>query len=410
VGEDRLDGKAFDVGFVGGGLVGLSSARAYLARRPRARVVLLEKEPALARHQSGRNSGVVHSGIHYPPGSRKARLCVEGARELAEYCAERGIRLERRGKVVVATAQSEVARLQQLLDRGIANGVSGLELVGAERLKEIEPHAAGVAALHCPATAVVDFGEVARALAADLEAAGGSVRTGARVRGLRRVGGEWALETSAGRVLCRSLVNCAGLHSDRVARMAGASPGVRIVPFRGQYYALRPDRRHLVRSLVYPAPDPAFPFLGVHLTRTIRDEVEAGPNAVLALSREAYRVWQVSPRDLAEVLLYRGFWAFLLRHRGVAMEEIVRSRSRRAFAAVASRLVPEIRAEDLRRAGSGVRAQAMARDGTLLDDFRIEGNTHAVHVLNAPSPAATACLAIGRHVAELAAEAFGSGE
>jgi len=395
-----------DVAVIGGGIVGLATARALLERAPRARVVVLEKEPELARHQTGHNSGVIHSGIYYRPGSAKARLCVEGARLMVDFCAAHGVRVERCGKVIVATRPEELPRLAALYERGVANGVRDLALIDPARLRELEPHAAGLRAIHSPHTAIVDFREVAAALARELAAAGVRVETGAPVVAIARRGDETVLTTPRGEVRARGLVNCAGLYADRVARLAGAVPDVQIVPFRGEYYLLRPERRHLVRALIYPVPDPEFPFLGVHFTRTVHGEVEAGPNAVLAFAREGYRFGRVVPGELLETLRYRGFWAMARRYWRTGLYELYRSLSRRAFVRALQRLVPELRLEDVRRGGAGVRAQAVAPDGTLVDDFRIVAAPGAVHVLNAPSPAATASLAIGRHVASLAVEAL----
>ena len=395
----------YDIAIVGGGIVGLATARALHERAPRARLVLLEKEPRLATHQTGHNSGVIHSGIYYRPGSHKARLCVEGKALMYRFCEEHGIRVERCGKVVVATAEAEVPRLMTLHERATANGVP-IELLEPTRLRELEPHAAAVRALASPSTGIVDYGEVAAALARDLVAGGVAVETGVRVAALERTGE--GLEIGAGRLALktRRLVNCAGLYSDAVARLAGARPGVRIVPFRGEYYMLRPERRSLVRGLIYPVPDPEFPFLGVHLTRTIHGDVEAGPNAVLAFAREGYRFARMSPRELAGTLAYRGFWRMARRYWRMGAYEMYRSLSKAAFVEALQRLVPDLVADDLSTGGAGVRAQAVSPDGTLVDDFRIVATADAIHVLNAPSPAATASLAIGRHVADLAVEAF----
>jgi L-2-hydroxyglutarate oxidase LhgO len=397
---------AFDVAVVGGGIVGLATAWALAARRPALRLVILEKEARLASHQTGHNSGVIHSGIYYRPGSHKARLCVEGARLMKEFCAENGIRVEPIGKVIVATSAAELPRLSALYERGTANGVPGLALIDGPRLREIEPHAAAVRAIHSPATSIVDYGEVAQALARGLLAQGVVIRTGARVMAIEPTDDGFELATGSGPVRAHRLVNCAGLYSDVVARMTGARPGVRIVPFRGEYYMVRPERHDLVRGLIYPVPDPRFPFLGVHFTRTVHGEVEAGPNAVLAFAREGYRLGRVHPRELAETLGYRGFWAMVRRYWRMGSYEMYRSLRKQAFVLALQRLVPEITAADVTPGGAGVRAQAVAPDGSLVDDFRIARSKGAIHVLNAPSPAATASLAIGRHIAGLAAEAF----
>jgi len=396
----------YDVAIVGGGIVALATALALAERAPRARLVMLEKEPGLARHQTGHNSGVIHSGIYYRPGSAKARLTVAGARLMMDFCAARGIKVERCGKVIVATTEDELPRLQALWERGRANGVPGLSLLDRPRLLKLEPHAAGIKAIHSPSTAIVDFTEVAGALADDLRARGVTIETSARVRAIARDKQAFTLTTPRLEVHARHFVNCAGLYSDAVARLAGATPDVRIVPFRGEYYVLRPERRHLVRGLIYPVPDPEFPFLGVHFTRTVHGDVEAGPNAVLAFAREGYRFTTVRPGELLGTLAYRGFWAMARRYWRTGLYEMYRSLSRGAFVRALQRLVPEVAAQDVTRGGAGVRAQAVSSDGSLVDDFRIVESPGAIHVLNAPSPAATASLAIGRHIADLAAERF----
>jgi L-2-hydroxyglutarate oxidase len=389
--------------------VGLATARALAEVAPRARLTVLEKEGRLGAHQTGHNSGVIHSGIYYKPGSHKARLCVEGARLVRELCAARGIRVENCGKVIVATHAAELPRLATLHERGTANGVPGLRMIEPAELRDIEPHAAALRAIHSPHTGIVDFGEVAAALGDELAGRGVEIRTGAPVTAIDRAGGEIALATPGGAVRARHLVNCAGLHCDEVARLAGADPGVRIVPFRGEYYMLRPERRGLVRGLIYPVPDPEFPFLGVHFTRTVHGDVEAGPNAVLALAREGYRWRTVRPRELAGTLGYAGFWAMAGKYWRTGAYEMYRSLSKTAFVRALQRLVPELEPSDVAPGGSGVRAQAVTPDGGLVDDFRIVDTPDAIHVLNAPSPAATASLAIGRHIAALAKERFALG-
>lgn len=398
--------EGFDVAVVGGGIVALAVARALSERVPRARLVLLEKEPVLGRHQTTHNSGVIHSGIYYRPGSAKACLCVEGARLMAEFCEAHAIPVNRCGKVIVAARPEEVDRLRALWERGVANGVAGLRWLDAAALREIEPHAAGLQAIHSPTTASVDFGAVAAALADDLAVRGVRVETRARVVAMSRRGQEWVVRTPRLEVRARAVINCAGLYADRVALLAGARPDVRIIPFRGEYYFLRADRSRLVRGLIYPVPDPEFPFLGVHFTRTVHGRVEAGPNAVLAFAREGYRFTTVRGRELWWTLSYPGFWAMARRYWRTGCYELYRSLSRRAFVRALQRLVPEVRSEDLVPGGSGVRAQAVARDGTLVDDFRILEEAGALHVLNAPSPAATASLAIGRYLTARAATLF----
>ncbi len=396
-----------DVAVVGAGIVGLACAHALLRHFPDLRVAVLEKEQEVGSHQTGHNSGVVHAGIYYRPGSLRARLCVEGARRLRAFCEEHGLPFVAVGKVVVATSEEEVPALQELYRRGQANGVSGLRWLRPEELREVEPHAAGVAALHSPGTAITDFRRVAQRLAQWVGERDGCVVTGCELQAARRVPEGFELRTARGTVLARAVLNCAGLYSDRVARLLGARPGVRILPFRGEYYLLRPERRHLVRGLIYPVPDPRLPFLGVHLTRTVRGEVEAGPNAVLAWSREGYRRGAFRLQDAWEVVGYAGFWGLVRRHWRVGLYEQYRSWSRREFARSVAHLVPEVTVGDLVRGGAGVRAQAVAPDGSLVDDFHVVLQPHAVHVLNAPSPAATASLSIGDHVVELAEEALG---
>jgi L-2-hydroxyglutarate oxidase len=397
----------YDVALIGGGIVALATARALVERAPRAQLVILEKEPRLATHQTGHNSGVIHSGIYYKPGSYKARLCVEGARLMVEFCESHGLRWERCGKVIVATRPDEVPRLMTLHERGTANGVPGLRLIDPAELRELEPHAAAVKAIHSPATGIVDYTEVAAALAGDLQEQGVTIKTSARVTAITRTGDGLVLSTPGGEFRARALVNCAGLHSDEVARMAGAPSGVRIIPFRGEYYFIKPERRDLVRGLIYPVPDPEFPFLGVHFTRTVHGDVEAGPNAVLAFAREGYRFGRVNPGELLGTLRFPGFWHMARRYWRTGAYEVYRSLSKAAFVKALQRLVPALRPDDIAPGGAGVRAQAVGPDGTLVDDFRISESPDAIHVVNAPSPAATASLAIGRHIAGLAVERFG---
>ncbi len=389
----------YDVAVVGGGIVGLATARSLAVER-RLRVVLLEAEPRLAAHQTGHNSGVVHSGLYYKPGSLKARLCAEGRETLYGYAAERGIAHERCGKLVVAVEESELPRLDELERRGIANGLAGLERLDAAGVAAYEPAAAGVAGLRIPQTGIVDYPALAEALAAEVVAAGGAVRRGATVERIRRRPGEVELAAENDRVVAAALVACAGLESDRVARLAGLSPDVAIVPFRGDYYELVPTARRLVRNLIYPVPDPELPFLGVHFTRRVDGAVEAGPNAVLAWKRAGYARLAFSPRDTATTLAFPGFWRMAPRYLAVGWDEYRRAFSTRRFVASLRRLVPELTAGDVRRAGCGVRAQALGRDGKLVDDFAFAEDERMLHVLNAPSPAATASLAIGRHLAE----------
>jgi L-2-hydroxyglutarate oxidase LhgO len=395
-----------DAVIIGGGIVGLATGLAILAARRGASAVVLEKETELAAHQTGRNSGVIHAGLYYKPGSLKARACSRGRALLERFCEEQRVPFERCGKVIVATRAEEVPRLEELERRGRANGLEGVRRIGLDELHEREPHAAAVAALFVPQTGIVDYREVTRAMAREFVRRGGEVRTGARAIAIERLGARVVVASTAGDVEARALVGCAGLGSDRVARMAGLDPDVAILPFRGEYWMLAPERAHLVRNLIYPVPDPTFPFLGVHFTRRVdgatRGGIEAGPNAVLALAREGYTRTSFDARDAWEIARWPGFWHMAARHWRAGMAEQWRSVSRRAFARACAALVPEVTETDLRPGGAGVRAQAVARDGSLVDDFAIVEARCMVHVLNAPSPAATASLAIGEEIAERA--------
>jgi L-2-hydroxyglutarate oxidase LhgO len=387
-----------DVAVIGGGVVGLASALALLELRPGLSVVVLEKEPALARHQTGRNSGVIHAGLYYKPGSVKARTCARGRSLLERFCAHHGVAFDRCGKVVVATTAEEVPRLDELERRGKANGLSVVRL-GQGALREREPHARGVAALFVPETGIVDYRAVTEAYARELERRGATITMGARVTAIRRRPGSVAIDHTSGETEARVLVACAGLQSDRIAAMAGLRLDVAIVPFRGEYWMLAPEKVGLVKNLLYPVPDPSFPFLGVHFTRRIGGGVEAGPNAVLALAREGYTKTSFDGADARDVVRWPGFWRMAAKHWRAGLHEQWRSLSRSAFAEACAALVPEIRARDLAPGGAGVRAQAVARNGSLVDDFAFAEDERMVHVLNAPSPAATASLAIGEEIA-----------
>jgi L-2-hydroxyglutarate oxidase len=392
-----------DICVIGAGIVGLATARELQLRHPDASVVVLEREAGPARHQSGHSSGVIHAGVYYRPGSLNARLCVEGAAALYRYCEERGIRAQRAGKVIVATRQGELGRLDELERRGIANGVPGLERIDPARLREIEPHAAGIAALHSPATGVVDFGEVAASLAADLSAAGGQLHCGREVTGVREAGAGVEVSHRGGTIRAGLLVACAGPWADRIAVAAGADPDPRIVPFRGAYLRLRPERASLVRASIYPVPDPELPFLGLHLTRDPRGEVLLGPTALFVGARDAYRLRTVRGRDLAESLAWPGTWRMSRTMWRTGLVELRRAAGTRSVIAEARRLVPELGPGDVERSGhSGVRAQAVARDGSLIDDFVISQTARALHVRNAPSPAATSALALAAEIADRA--------
>jgi (S)-2-hydroxyglutarate dehydrogenase len=389
----------YDYAVVGGGIVGLATAYAVLRRYPRARLVLLEKEEAWARHQTGRNSGVIHSGIYYAPGSLKARYCVAGSRRLMDWCCQHEVAFERCGKVIVATEPHEIPRLDALAERGRQHGLM-IRQLGADELAELEPHAVARAALHVADTGIVDFGDVARKLAALIAGQGGELRLGAQVSRLVERSDSVALDTGPEALETKFLLNCAGLQSDRVARMLGLAPPCRIVPFRGEYYRLRSPSASLVRNLIYPVPDPAFPFLGVHLTRGMDGSIHCGPNAVLALSREGYTATSMRVADVLDTVTFPPFWRFAGRHWRAAVAELQRSLSRRAFGRSLQRLVPAIGLNDLEPAAAGVRAQALGTDGRLVDDFLLVRSRRSLHVLNAPSPAATSSLLLGEAIAE----------
>ena len=387
------------VTIVGGGIVGLATAFRLGERFPGAEITLLEKEDGVGRHQTGHNSGVLHCGLYYKPGTVKARLAVTGIRQMVAFCQENGIAHEICGKLVVAADETEVDRLRALEERGAANGLEGLRWLDAAEMREIEPHVGGVAALRVPQEGIVDYAQVCATLAERLTARGVEIITGARVDRIRTAGAGWVCETAVGEFEGDFLITCAGLYSDRVAELAGERREMRIVPFRGEYYKIREERQSLVRHLIYPVPDPQFPFLGVHFTRLIHGGIEAGPNAVLAFAREGYLKTDVNPADLYDALTYGGLWRFLRRYPSMCWYEMRRSFSRELFCESLQRLVPEIEPEDLETGGSGVRAQAISPEGELVQDFRLIVRPNALHVLNAPSPAATASLAIGAEIA-----------
>ena len=395
-----------DIIVIGGGIVGLATAW-QLSRGGRASVAVLEAEAELAAHQTGHNSGVIHSGLYYKPGSLKARNCAAGRDAMYAFCAEHGIAHECCGKIVVATSEAELPALAELERRGRENGLAGLRRLGPEQLREHEPHVAGIAGLHVPQTGIVDFPGVTATYARLVQEQGGAVVRSARVTGAARDGAGWVVQTVRGEYRARFLVACAGLQCDRVARLCGVEPGLQIIPFRGEYYELVPAKHHLVRHLIYPVPDARFPFLGVHFTRMVKGGVEAGPNAVLAFRREGYTRTSFKAGDVAEMLGYSGFWSMARKFWRTGAGEFHRSWSKAAFVRALQKLMPEIRAEDLHPAGAGVRAQAVEPDGKLVDDFRIVEGPGSIHVLNAPSPAATASLAIGESIASLARKSFG---
>ncbi len=397
----------YNVIIVGGGIVGLAVGLEITRRFPRLRLLLLEKEDGVGRHQSGHNSGVIHSGVYYKPGSLKAKLCVAGAAAMVEFCREHGIAHQICGKVIVATHEEEFPRLEELRRRGEANGLTGLRSIGPEELLEIEPHVSGLRALVVPSTGITDYAAVCNKYAEIIADRGETILTSAAVTGIKPRGEEITVETSKGPFSAKSLINCAGLFSDRIARMAGNDPQVMIVPFRGEYYDLIPERSSLVRSLIYPVPDPRFPFLGVHFTRRISGTVDAGPNAVLAFRREGYRRTDFNLRDLGSSLAFPGFWRMAAKNWRSGLDEFHRSFSKPAFVRALQRLVPEVHDEDLAPGGSGVRAQALTREGALVDDFQFVPSGRMLHVLNVPSPAATASLMIGRTIVNTAAESLG---
>jgi L-2-hydroxyglutarate oxidase len=398
---------SFDLVVIGGGIVGLSTAMRLTSLYPRLRVTVLEKEETVARHQSGHNSGVIHSGIYYPPRSLKARLCVEGAAAMVAFCSEHALPYELCGKVIVATGEDEFPRLQALFERGQANGIADLRMLEAAELREIEPHCGGIRGIHVPGTGITDYAAVSRKYAQLIRERGGTVQTGTGMIGVASQAKETVVETTRGSISTKFLINCAGLQSDRVGKIAGQTPEAMIVPFRGEYYDLVPAKYSLVRGLIYPVPDPRFPFLGVHFTRRIHGGVDAGPNAVLAFKREGYHASDFDLEDTVDMLRYSGFRRMAQKYWRKGVQEFYRSFSKRAFVKDLQKLVPEIREEDLVPGGTGVRAQALRPDGSMVDDFQFSGSGNQLHVYNVPSPAATASLPIGRTIAQMAQERFG---
>ncbi len=396
----------YDIAIIGGGIVGMATAMALVNQSP-AKVVVLEAEDHLAAHQTGHNSGVIHSGLYYKPGSLKAKNCVEGRELMYRFCEEHGIAHDNCGKLVVATSEAELPALNRLEERGHANGLVGLQRLNSlTELREYEPHVNGIAGLHVKQTGIVDYKGVTDTYGKIVREKGGEVRLNSRVNQVHRSNGEIVLETASGEVHTRNLINCAGLESDRVARMCGVDPKLQIVPFRGEYYEIVHEKEFLVRNLVYPVPDPQFPFLGVHFTRMIFGGVEAGPNAVLAFKREGYSKWQFSLKDMTTYGFYSGFWHMARKHWKMGMGEFYRSYNKHAFVKALQRLLPELGMEDVHASGSGIRAQALEPNGNLADDFRIVEADCMVHVLNAPSPAATASISIGRTIAQMASKDF----
>ncbi|HEX9146250.1 MAG TPA: L-2-hydroxyglutarate oxidase [Candidatus Binatia bacterium] len=401
----------YDLTIIGAGIVGLATALKVVQMHPGTRLLVLDKESQIGQHQTGHNSGVIHSGLYYRPGSVKAATCVTGRKALLEFCDRNDVPYEICGKTVVATSQDEVPRLEELHRRGLANGLKGIEVFGAERLKEFEPHATGVKGLHVPETGIIDYKKVAEAYAMNIRTSGGDIRTSHRVIAMLQRDGETVLQTSGGDYRTRHVINCGGLQSDLIANMLHAEDSAteethQIIPFRGEYYKLAPEKYFLVRNLIYPVPDPAFPFLGVHFTRMINGGVEAGPNAVFAFAREGYRKSDINVRDIGRTLFFKGFWAMAGKYWQTGFGELHRSLSKPAFVRALQKLLPEITEKDLIPGGSGVRAQAVSARGALVDDFVIRQSRNAIHVLNAPSPGATASLAIGQSIAEMAAKTF----
>ncbi len=400
--------RRYDVAIIGGGIVGTASAL-QLTRHGITSLIVLEAEDHLAAHQTGHNSGVIHSGLYYKPGSLKARNCTSGREALYQFCEEYDIAHDRCGKVVVATEENELPILQELHRRGIANGLEGIQKLSPEEIKEHEPHVEGLAGLFVPQTGIVDYIKVNEKYGELVQEQGGAIRTNARVISVEESTDSIILETESGDIECNYLINCGGLQSDRIARMCGADPGLHIVPFRGEYYELVDESKSLVNNLIYPVPDPEFPFLGVHYTRMIDGAVEAGPNAVLALKRNGYEKFSFSAKDTFDIFTYSGFWKMAWKYWIDGFGEIYRSLSKSAFVKALQKLIPELGYDDVIPAGSGVRAQALEPDGKLVDDFRIVQSKRMIHVLNAPSPAATASLSIGKTIAGMAQEQFGIG-
>ena len=401
-----MNSQSYDIGIIGGGILGLATAMHLAREYPRYKIAVVEKEAEVARHQTGHNSGVIHAGIYYAPGSQKANFCATGGKLLREFCDERGIRYEMCGKLIVAIDDDEVPRLEELYRRGTANGAEGLEMIGPERLKELEPHTVGVQAIFSPNTGIIDYNKVSQAYATEMRESGGDLATNTEVKKIVRRNGTLHLETTKGEVSAKYLINCSGLQADKTARMMGVDIGVRIIPFRGEYFSLKPERSSLVNGLIYPVPDPNLPFLGVHFTRRIGGTVEAGPNAVMALGREAYKKTDIDLLDTLATISYPGFWRMSMKYWKTGFKEQYRSMMKGVFVKSLQTLIPEIRGEDLHAPGAGIRAQAVDRKGRLLQDFSIAETENAIHVLNAPSPGATSSLSISRYIVDIAQNSF----
>lgn len=397
----------YDIAIIGGGIVGMATAMA-LVNQSKVNLVVLEAEDHLAAHQTGHNSGVIHSGLYYKPGSLKAKNCVEGREAMYRFCQEHDIAHDNCGKLVVALSEDELPALNRLEERGLANGLTGIKKFNSlAEMRECEPHVNGIAGLYVPQTGIVDYTQVTETYGKIVREKGGEIRFQSRVNKIKRSGNEIVLETASGEIHTRNLINCAGLQSDRIARMAGIDPKLQIVPFRGEYYEIVPERQFLVKNLIYPVPDAQFPFLGVHFTRMIHGGIEAGPNAVLSFKREGYSHWAISPKDVATYTFFSGFWHMAWKHWKMGFGEFYRSYNKRAFVKALQKLLPDLRVEDVHPSGAGVRAQALEPNGQLVDDFRIQEAEHMVHVLNAPSPAATASISIGKSIAAMAQKNFG---
>ena len=401
-----MNSDQYDIAIIGGGIIGLSTAMHILQKRPTLKVVVVEKENTLAKHQTGNNSGVIHSGIYYKPGSWKSEFCVSGVTKIKEFCDDNEIEYVECGKTIVATSENELGRLQDLYERGQANGVPGLEMIGPERLQEIEPHVAGVQALWSPKTGIVDYVKITNRYADIFQENGGSVLLNTMVQNIDVREGEINIDTNNGTLNTKHVINCAGLYSDKVAEMIGQDIGVHIIPFRGEYYKLSSSAEHLVKGLIYPVPDPRFPFLGVHYTRNIHGYVEAGPNAVLAFQQEGYKKTDINVGELSRTFMFPGFWKMLKNNWKTGMSELYRSYNKNKFVSDLQRLIPSIDSDSLVAGGAGVRAQAVDKTGFLLDDFKIVETSNSLHVINAPSPGATSSLAIGEHLSDLAEKNF----
>ena len=401
-----MSSQGYDIAIIGAGIIGLATAMTLAKEYPRYKIAVLEKDSDIAQHQTGHNSGVMHAGIYYAPGTQKANFCSVGGKLLREFCDEHNVEYEMCGKVIVAINDDEVPRLEDLFQRGTANGAEGLEMVGPERLRELEPYAAGVKAIFSPNTGIVDFKKVSDAYSTEYRENGGDLLTNTTVRSISRRDGRIYLETSRGDIETQRVINCAGLHADSVARMMGVDPGLRIVPFRGEYFSIRPESAHMVKGLIYPVPNPAMPFLGVHFTKRINGTVEAGPNAVLAMAREGYKKTDFNFRDMMGMFTFPGFWKMSASYWKVGVDEQYRSLRKSVFLKSLQTLMPEIQMEDLAQPGGGVRAQAVDKNGNLLQDFAISETENAIHVLSAPSPGATSSLTISRYIVDKAEKSF----